>query len=256
MPDFEVKAITNKYCEELIDIANLTPFFYKDRPNSFPLEKKTSCYASGSTMIFLKEEKFKEFKFEVNDGDTNKTQNDLHNSRVLYNALVYRDMEGKESLLTPLQASDRRIWNFLAHHELFWRYINNRWGGANPNIKKRFILININGSSLVRHALSRLWWYSELCYDNENRKDPLDLLNVLCTNSDVLYSLSDRAYSANRKVIQAILKFLIKPENKELLKAEKIKEVAKILTTETGIRDLPMLDTKELEEVFNNILKT
>lgn len=173
----------------------------------------------------------------------------------MYNALVYRDQNGLEHLLTPLQASDRRIWNYLAHHELFWTYVNNRWGGSNPNIKKRFILTSINGSSLVRHALSRLWWYSELCYDRDNRKDPLELLGILCTNSDVLYSLSDRSYSANRKVIQAILKFLMKPENKDLLKADKIKEVAKILTTETGIRDLPMLEPAELTDVLNKILK-
>lgn len=61
----EVKAITNKYCEELIDIANLRPILYKDRPVSFPLEKKSSYYATGSTMIFIKEEKIKEFKFDL-----------------------------------------------------------------------------------------------------------------------------------------------------------------------------------------------
>lgn len=253
MDDFEVKAITSKYCDDLVDQANLNPSLYIDHPKTFPLETKQEFYARGSTMIYLKESEFKKFKSEVEGGENNKTQNDLHNSRVLYRSLVYRDSDGNEYALSPLQASDKRVWNFLAHHEHFWNYVYNRWG-ANPKTS-RFILRNISITNLTHHALSRLWWYAEICYDKENRTDPLALLDVLCTNADVLYSLSEKLWFANRKVAHSILRFLSKPENKKLLRGDTITEVSKVFTTETGIRDLPMLNSKELERLFATLFE-
>lgn len=252
MADFEVRAITEGYCDELYSQFDLNPVLYTNKPKAFPLETKNELFAKGSTMIYLKLDKFKEFKIEVKDDESNKTQNDLNNSIVLYKSLVYRNSDGVESFLSPLQASDKRIWNFLAHHDLFWTYVNNRWGGDKPS-KRRFILNSINQSNLLRHSLSRLWWYAELCYDKENTEDPFVLLKTLCTNSDTLYSIQDRSWNANRFVLHALLKFMSIPQNKDLLKAEKIKEVVKILTTETGIRDLPMLEPKELELVLSDL---
>ncbi len=253
MEDFEVRAITENYCEEIYSQFDLNPILYTNRPKAFPLETKNELYAKGSTMIYLKLEEFKAFKIEVNDDDNNKTQNDLNNSMVLFKSLIYRDSDGVESFLSPLQASDKRIWNFLSHHELFWTYVNNRWGGAKPS-KRRFILSSINPSNLLRHSLSRLWWYAELCYEKENTTDPFVLLKTMCTNSDTLYSIQDRSWCANRTVLHSLLKFMAIPKNKDLLKAERIKEFVKILTTETGIRDLPMLEPSELDEILSDLL--
>lgn len=254
MEDIEVKAITNSYCDALNTQFDLNPELYENNPKTFPLETNSDYYAVGSTMIYLKGSEFVNFKHDVKTDEANKTENDLHNSIVLYKSLVYRDSEGNEHTLTPLQASDKRIWNFLAHHELFWTYVNNRWGGPKPR-KIRFILNSITPNNLTRHALSRLWWYAEMCYDMENKSDPFALLKTMCTNADTLYSIQDRAWNANRSVLHALLKYLGQKKNKNLLKADKIKELAKVLTTETGIRDLPMLDEKELEVVFESILK-
>lgn len=255
MNDFEVKAITSKYCDELLDQANFHLELYQNFPETFPLETKKEYYAAGSTMIFIKEEEFKNFKIEVNEDEKNKTANDLNNSRVIYNSLYYLDSEGKQQFLTPLQASDKRIWNFLSHHEKFWNYVNNRWGGVNPKIKGRFIQTSITTRALSQHALSRLWWFAELCFDKENSKDPLELLNVLCTNSDVLYAISEKTYFSNRKLLHATLKFLSKPENAELLKSENITEVTKVITAETGIRDLYMLSSSEIEVILTGLFK-
>lgn len=254
MEDIEVRAIKTSYCDELYSQFDLNPELYVDKPKSFPLETQNVFYAKGSTMIYLKGNEFKNFIFEVGDDEKNKTQNDLHNSIVLYKSLVYRDNEGVENLLTPLQASDKRVWNYLAHHELFWTYVNNRWGGPKPR-KVRFILNSITQSNLTRHALSRLWWYAELCYDEINNKDPFELLGILCTNADVLYALQDRIWNNNRSVIHSLLRFLAKPQNQDWLKASKITEFVKVITTETGIRDLPMLKPNELDAVLSDLFK-
>ena len=93
--------------------------------------------------------------------DAQKTQEDLINTRLIYDA--YKN-------LSPLQATNRYLWTYLCHaDENCRRYVIDRWmsGERENTIRKRFF-VRGNGDLYNDNALSRLWWYGHLTYDKDN----------------------------------------------------------------------------------------
>lgn len=90
--------------------------------------------------------------------------------------------------LEPIQASDDRLWTYLAHVDLY-PYMIKRWSevyngkASNPSqyILDHWFLASSAQTSLMRHAISGLWWSVFLSIDN-TRQDKYELTKVLFKN--------------------------------------------------------------------------
>ncbi len=72
--------------------------------------------------------------------------------------------------LTPLQASDQRLWAYFPHVS-HWRYMRKRWpveqyvakDRSNDKYKdymnQRYLYMADRSRSLLRNGIARLWWY-------------------------------------------------------------------------------------------------
>jgi|SRR5882762_2169569 len=112
---------------------------------------------------------------------------DLENTKAVYLALKH---------LTPLQASDERIWAYLSHVSL-WDYMRKRWPveqyAGKPRfveiVQERYFFMPDRPRALIRNGIARLWWYGFTTYD-ESWPDPFELTGVLLKNLDVMQSIS------------------------------------------------------------------
>lgn len=130
----------------------------------------------------------------VNTGD--KTKDDFRNTIAIYNAL------GK--ILSPRQACNKYMWSYLAQ-ETFYEYASQRWlveKGA--SIKTRFFC-GESRIALSLNAISRLWWYGHLTYDESNPMNPYHLTELLTSNTDLCQNLIQHSYSMNKNVALGFL---------------------------------------------------
>jgi hypothetical protein len=110
--------------------------------------------------------------------------------------------------LSPSQAADERLWAWLAHGP-YWDYMQKRW--PTPSAKGKAVdfvmehyFIGRNVRNLVRHGISRLWWFAQTTYDDK-REDPYELTKVMLEFSDNRQSVMERAFSRNREFVQSLL---------------------------------------------------
>lgn len=195
-----------------------------------------------------------EFTPEYTQGgksDVQKTQDDLVNTRLLYDAF-----KG----LTPLQASNKYMWTYLCHAVPKYRaYIRDRWmqEERENTIKNRFF-VTTPGSLLNDNALSRLWWYGHLTYDKVN-SNHYELTEVLLTNqticTDVMDTFNRMNYDRMRGVLLAIKDF------KEELSANEgitdyFRECKKYLNHYAAVTTLEYLGSEEIRDLaFNYMMK-
>lgn len=90
--------------------------------------------------------------------------------------------------LEPIQASDERLWVYLAHVDLYpymikrWDAVQNRTAkDAKDYILKHWFLKSSAQGNLMRHGISGLWWSVFLSVDKE-REDKYELTRVLFKN--------------------------------------------------------------------------
>lgn len=106
--------------------------------------------------------------------DTN--YHDFENSKIIFEA--YKN-------LTPLQASDIRLWTYLAHTD-YYDYMCRRWSSvkkksaSNPSkyILDHWFISSPAQSNFLRHGIAGLWWTAYLTYD-ETRTDSYELTKVI-----------------------------------------------------------------------------
>ncbi len=231
---FEVKVFTEGYTDKLyrdVKTTNNVDNYYKAE---FPYEER---FPKGSTNIFIDE------GFSL-DPD----KSDLENSIALY----------EELKLNETQASDPRLWTYLAH-SIFWKYMRKRW--ALESVRKsdspigrvvdRYLLINPRLESLTRNGISRLWWYAHLTKD-EKRQDKYELTRVLLSRAEVAVGILERTIGININMRTAILEFL--NEHKEILSDEDLtRELLRTFNLYAGIKVLPMLEIHEIKKVLELI---
>lgn len=90
--------------------------------------------------------------------------------------------------LEPIQASDERLWIYLAHADLY-SYMIKRWNdvytgkSSNPSkyISDHWFIASTAQGNLMRHAISGLWWSVYLSIDDQ-REDKYELTRVLFKN--------------------------------------------------------------------------
>jgi hypothetical protein len=162
-------------------------------------------------------------------------ESDIENSIRIYE--VFQDK------LTPVQASDPRLWAFLCH-ESFWIYMVNRWKPQSErDIGSRYFLDGNDSRALSRNGIARLWWFAYLTYNRE-RDDPYELLNVLLSDQNVQHNLLERNFGRNRIILHTILDFI--KSHPEINKKEDYERIGKIINRLGGVRLLDCLKKREI----------
>jgi hypothetical protein len=193
--------------------------------------------------------------FELRKSEGNR-HFDIENVRVLYTNL--KD-------LTPVQASDERLWGYLAH-VTFWEYMRSRWPvertenreGVDPKsfVMSRYFFVTNKDRALMRNGISRLWWYGYITYD-PSRSDPFELTEVLLSTQDVAQNIVERSFSRSKKVTKAILEVIAdadEEERAEMLGREAFRELARYVNYLGGVSILDAFDEADLREIISSRL--
>lgn len=182
--------------------------------------------------------------------------NDFRTAIAIYEA--YENLE-------PIQASDERLWTYLAHVDLY-PYMIERWpevykgDSINPSkyILDHWFLISSAQSNLLRHALSGLWWSVHLSVDDE-RENKYELTEILFRQLDFpTRTLGTYKLGRHKEAVLGILEFI--QENEDLFKTKfepKTRFVTKHLNVIGGVKPLSYFRRdffkSELEKVSDSI---
>lgn len=167
--------------------------------------------------------------------------------------------------LTPLQASDPRLWTWLAHVE-FWPYMRLRWNvskhmadrdRAARFVETRYFVAQSQSRALLRHGIARLWWTAQLSHDPD-REDPYELTRVLLSNLDVTQQIVERGMGRAINIIHGFLAFLLDNKDQLLIggneNRELIRRLAKHLNMHGGVCVLDLLKQEEVKKLLKEEL--
>lgn len=210
-------------------------------------------------------ERYSHKSFEVNENETipnisikksppelkipEKGKNyDFENSKILYEA--YKE-------LSPVQATDIRLWVYLAHGP-YWEYMRARRPVEKQPIKKRgdYILMHwfvkhVSATYLLRQDISLLWWVSYLTYD-EKRSDPYELTKEAFSMLDYTRFLLPGTQGRNSNFTHALLEYVI--ENNKLFsnnKQDKVRLLMRKSNYIAGYKIFPSLTKLEIKSIFD-----
>lgn len=158
---------------------------------------------------------------ELNIGDS---KTDYENAVKLYEAL--------KDQLNPVQASDLRLWAYLAHYT-YWDYMRTRWAidvasddddddaGKDKIVSRigsRYFYKASKGKAFVRQGIARLYWSAYLTYDEENKNNPYEMTEYFLSKQDIFAVSTERSLARYKILLLAALKVL--KEHGELKRAE------------------------------------
>jgi len=175
---------------------------------------------------------------------------DLENTRAIYSTFKH---------MTPVQASDPRLWAYLTH-VTHWDYMRKRWpveqylgkDRLKEIIQERYFFMSDRSRALVLNGMARLWWYGYCSYD-ESRSDPFELTSALIKNLDVTQSILERTFSRNTMITKTFLNVLLDRERKgkAFYVRQNVRDLAKYLVQIGGVTIIDALDEPALREVLN-----
>ena len=186
------------------------------------------------------------FEFLLPDEDSSY---DLENSKRLYLAL--KD-------LTPVQASDERLWAYLSH-TTGWSYMRKRWdvdnfrGSAEKRIqyiRDRYFFMPNRDRALVRNGIARLWTYAYVTYD-EQRENPFQLTEVLLQKLDIAQQLLERSFSRVPELPKSVMRVVetYPKDELDLTDRDQFRDVMRHVNRIGGVTILDMLNGSELEQL-------
>ncbi|MFD1162681.1 DUF6339 family protein [Hwangdonia seohaensis] len=183
-------------------------------------------------------------------------KNDLKTAIAIYK--TYENLE-------PIQASDERLWTYLAHVDLY-PYMIERWpevyngDSNNPSkyILDHWFLSSSAQNNLLRHALAGLWWSVHLSVDEE-RENKYELTEIFFRNLDFpTRTMGTYKFGRHKEAVLGILEFI--QENEDLFKSkfqDKTRFVTKHLNVVGGVKPLSYFKRdffkSELEKVSDSI---
>lgn len=184
---------------------------------------------------------------------------DLENVQRLYEAL-----HG----LTLTQASDPRLWSYLAH-VTFWSYMRKRWPiekrakeeDLEPGygtVLDRYFLVGDRSRGVTRHGIARLWWAGYTCYtEGHEAEQSFALAKPLFAKQDVYASFMERAFSKNRPLMQAVLRPLLKryEEGRPFDVRKDVRALAKHLVLVGGVTILDAIDPTHVEAIVETYIR-
>ena len=170
--------------------------------------------------------------------------------------------------ITPREASDIGLWNYLAHNELY-RFIHHRWSGLEhlrPGssqesfIKNHWIMTSSSQGNLIDYPLSGLWW-SFYISEDKTREDPYELTRILFQNLQFrTKGFGQAKFSRHKEATIGVLEFI--KENKLHLKnfEENGSAITPYVNLLGGARPLGFFDRKwfknKLEDKFRSDINT
>ena len=182
--------------------------------------------------------------------DAQKSEEDLTNVRLLYDAF---------KSLTPLQATNKYMWTYLCHADDYCRkYIIDRWmnNERENTIKKRFF-VRGNADLLNDNALSRLWWYGYLTYDESNSNHYV-LTEILLMNQTVCTDIIDTLNRMNFDRIKGVL-LALKTFKEEIGDAKGISDYVrranKYLNHYAASTTMELLAYDEIQKIYLGYLR-
>lgn len=132
---------------------------------------------------------------------------------------IYEAFKGK---LSPVQASDLRLWAYLAHN-VYWDYMRVRWAvdiASNDDdeegeleklasrVGARYFYKASKGKAFVRQGIARLYWSAYLTYDEDNADNPYELTEYFLSKQDIFAVSTERSLARNKKLLLAALRAL------------------------------------------------
>jgi hypothetical protein len=171
---------------------------------------------------------------------------DLENTRIVYSALKH---------LTPLQASDHRLWAYFSHVS-HWQYMRKRWPVEQYLGKERFkevmneryFYLSDRSRALLRNGMARLWWYGYCTYD-EKRSDPFELTGALLKKLDVAQNFAENAFGRNVDVIKTLLEVVLEHQFYE---REPVRDLARYINSIGGVTIIDAIPREDLREMFTS----
>lgn len=167
--------------------------------------------------------------------------------------------------LEPIQASDERLWVYLAHADLY-PYMIKRWSdvytgkSSNPSkyISDHWFLSSSAQGQLIRHAIAGLWWAVFLSVD-ENREDKYELTKIFFKQLDfATRTMGSEKFGRHKEAVIGILEFI--QENEDLFKSKfeaKTRFIAKHINLIGGVKPISYFDRhffkSELQKISGSI---
>jgi len=169
---------------------------------------------------------------------------DLENTRIVYSALKH---------LTPLEASDQRLWTYFTHVS-HWEYMRKRWpveqyfgkDRFREVMNERYFFLTDRSRALLRNGMARLWWYGYCTYD-ENRSDPFELTGALLKKLDVAQNFAENAFGRNVNVIKALLSVVLE---RSFYERAPVRDLARYINQIGGVTIIDAIPHDELRELF------
>lgn len=175
-----------------------------------------------------------------------KAKDDFENTVLVYSSLG--------NILTPHQACNKYMWSLLSH-EKYWAYVTKRWpveGGA--AIKTRY-LCGDSRNALSLNALSRLWWYGRLTYDEDNPLDPYHHTKLMISDADLCQNLIQHKYSMEKNIILGILDAIDEHlGNNGKWNKDIQRELVKYINRYGAVASLDIFDRAEIKEIVQQWL--
>lgn len=111
--------------------------------------------------------------------------------------------------LTPVQASDPRLWACLTH-SAYSRYTAVRWPidadvDVVRRIRERYFVEGEGLASITRNSIARLWWFGHLTFDT-TRPDRYELADVLLSLQDIQVAFLERTIGRSRRILHTALR--------------------------------------------------
>lgn len=164
--------------------------------------------------------------------------------------------------LTPVQASDERLWAYLTHR-IYSEYVHSRWGSAlegstqpEQRVEDRWFFRGEGVATFVRNGLSRLWWFGYLTYDRE-LGDHFEFTAILLALQEIQVAMLERRFGRSQAVLRGILEILKRNNRLDEVprRGEVIQGWAKDINTFGGAFVLDSIPQDRLLFVFQRLLK-
>ncbi len=188
-------------------------------------------------------------------------ETDFQNAKIVFEA--FKDK------LNPLQASDLRLWAYLAHVQ-HWDYMFSRWKidvfdeeDEEPDsekksprdktldrIKTRYFFGASRGKAFVRQGIARLYWGAYLTYDDTN-DNPYEYTEFFFNKQDIFTSITERSYARNKVLVLAALKELKKYPD---LSREDIRLFLAKLNQAGAITVLDFLNSEQAQQLCGKLM--
>jgi len=156
--------------------------------------------------------------------------------------------------LTPLQASDERLWTYLSHVDLF-SYLQERWPNRKTSgyVMNHWFIESRSPGKLIRDNLSGMWWVVKLSVD-KSRTDKYELTKLLFRDRDLPFRrLGQLRFGRYQPAVIAMLEFI--GENQKLFQNKyeaKTREITKFLNLYGGTKPIPYFEKSKIKSLLNS----